>query len=131
LITDCFCAYQTNKQDGWISSCASFLCVLFGLDTILASAVKRRWGACLGAPCEARRGPGAFISLRHWISMRYPPRRVPCEWVQGAKASACLKFFLFCWVFLFFKMIYVLTYLSIFLIYHKKQLRGIFVKNKD
>jgi hypothetical protein len=49
--------------------------------------------------------------------------------VQGAKASAAGSSSFS--VGFFFKIIYVLTYLSFFLIYHKKQLRGIFVKNKD
>jgi len=53
--------------------------------------------------------------------------------VSGCKVlrPALLEVLPFLLDFSFFKMICVLTYLSFFLIYHKKQLRGIFVKNKD
>jgi hypothetical protein len=67
------------------------------------------------------------------------PKRASREWVLGVKESAWLKYFFFCWIFLFFFFLFSFFFLIDlcfdlffhFLIYHKKQLRGIFIKNKD
>jgi hypothetical protein len=78
---------------------------------LVSSVVKMHWGARIGTPGEVRWGPIAFISLRRWVSMkRRLGERLVCGWKVLRLAPAWSSFFLLD----FFKLIYVLTYLSFF-----------------
>ena len=57
------------------------------------------------------------------------PRLAPYEWASGVKASAWMKYFFLGWIFLLLTDL-ILDLFVHFLIYHKKQLGGIFVKKK-
>jgi hypothetical protein len=84
---------------------------------------------CCQEVLQARWGPSTFSSLRRWISMRRclgerlvrgcKALRLAPAWSSSFSVGSFFKWFMFWPICLFF------------LIYHKKQLGGIFVKNKD
>jgi len=103
----------------WFNMCIGIsYMLLFSILMICQEALRRS-----ARYLQARRGE-ATSPLNEVL-----PRQAPCEWVQGVKASACLKyFFSFVVGFLFFLFNWFFDLFVYLLFYHKKELRGIFVK---